>query len=277
MKKVVVTGASGGMGLATCKLLCENGFEVYGLDYRAPEVKVDWTYIYTDLTSLESVEKSYYEIKQHTDNIDAIIHLAGKYDLNSLIEMPEKDFKNIFDINVFAIYRVNKVFVPILNKPGRVVITASELAPLDPLPFTGIYGITKTTIEKYCFSLRMELQLLGHQVIELRPGAVSTGLLNVSRDRIDNFAENTILYKFSGSNFRDITEMVESRSIPPEDIAKLVLKVITVKHPKFIYNINRNKLLLLLNALPDRFQTFIIKQILITDRKKKRNDDSKST
>ena len=79
--------------------------------------------------------------------------MAGIYDLNSLIEMKEEDFVRIFDINVFSIYRINKTFAPLLKEKGKVIIVSSELAPLDPLPFTGIYGITKSTVEKYAYYL----------------------------------------------------------------------------------------------------------------------------
>ena len=47
----------------------------------------------------------------------------------------------------------------ILHIVSRIIITTSELAPLDPLPFTCIYGITKAALEKYAFSLRMETNL----------------------------------------------------------------------------------------------------------------------
>lgn len=272
MKNILITGASGGMGFATCKLLAENGYRCFGIDYKMPREETSWETFLCDLTDMESVEnaKEKVQLSLEGEKLDAIIHFAGKYDLNSLVEMPEKDFTGIFNINVFAIFRVNKTFLSLLNPNSRIIITASELAPLDPLPFTGIYGITKTAIEKYCHSLRMELQLLGHKVIELRPGAVETDLLDISQNRINNFAENTRLYKFSGNNFKTITEKVESRKIPVTKIAKLVQKILTVNNPKFIYNINRNPLLLLLNALPDRFQTWIIKIILLKDKNGKK-------
>ena len=40
MKNVVVTGFSGGMGLATTKKLIENGYFVYGLDIKEPNAKL---------------------------------------------------------------------------------------------------------------------------------------------------------------------------------------------------------------------------------------------
>ena len=159
MKSVVLTGVSGGMGIATSKRLIEAGYHVFGLDIKEPsETSPEMTFIKTNLRDLESVKASFEIIKKKTSEIDAIVSLAGIYDLNSLVEMSEEDFIKIFDINVFAIYRLNKVFLPLLKERGKIIITSSELAPLDPLPFTGIYGITKATVEKYAYSLRMELQ-----------------------------------------------------------------------------------------------------------------------
>lgn len=267
MKNILITGCAGGMGFATCNLLTNKGYNVYGLDYKIPQEEFNWQFCMCDLTDMKSVEHTFEEISAQLDSsFDAIVHLAGKYDANSLIEISENDFKGIFDINVFAIYRVNKVFYPLLSKEGKIVITSSELAPLDPLPFTGIYAITKSTISKYVYSLRMELQLQGQKVIEIRPGAVSTGLLNISQNRINNFVDNTKLYKISGKNFLDITNSIEAKSINPEKISELVYKILSSNKPKFVYKINRNVLLLILNILPGRLQTWIIKQILKTNK-----------
>ena len=41
-----------------------------------------------------------------------------------------------------------------------------------------------------------------------------------------------------------------------------MLKILDKRKPKFAYTINRNKLLLLLNALPKRMQLWAIKQVL---------------
>ena len=49
--------------------------------------------------------------------------------------------------------------MPLLKKGSKIIITTSELAPLDPVPFTGSYAVTKGALDKYAYSLRMELQL----------------------------------------------------------------------------------------------------------------------
>ena len=262
MKNVLVTGATGGMGKAICSLLNKKGYRVFGLDYNEGESYGNVSLFKCDVTSMDSVKAAFEKISEEAKELYAVIHTAGIYDLDSLIEMDEKRFTRIFEVNVFGVYRINKVFQPLLKKGSRIVITTSELAPLDPLPFTGIYGITKTTLEKYAFSLRQETQLLGIPVSVIRPGAVKTGLLNISNIALDRFHENTQLYKCNAGNFKKVVDSVEAKHVPAERIADLALEAIESKHPKYIYNINRNPLLKLLNVLPARLQVFAIGLIL---------------
>ena len=259
-KCVLITGVSGGVGLTTATTFINAGYKVYGLDIKEPETKLEGLeFIKTDLTKLEEVESAFNKVK---DQLDYIINTAGIYDLNSLIEISEEEFIRIFNINVFSIYRVNKTFLPLLKEKGRIIMVSSELAPLDPLPFTGLYAITKSTIEKYAYSLRMELQLLGYKVILIRPGAIDTGLIEVSTNKLDKFVENTEHYQCNAERFKNIVNSVESKKVPPVKIANLIYKASQKKRPKYVYKINRNKGLLILNMLPKSWQHRIIKKIL---------------
>jgi short-subunit dehydrogenase len=159
-------------------------------------------------------------------------------------------------------YRVNKIFAPLLKEKGKVIMISSELAPLDPLPFTGLYGITKSTVEKYAYSLRMELQLLNKQVVLVRPGAVDTSFIAKSNVCIERFTNETKLYSYNAKRFMEIISGVEGKNIPPVRIADKICKILSKKKPKYVYKINRNFGLLLLNALPQRLQNYIIKKIL---------------
>ena len=264
MKSVLVTGATGGMGKAICDSLTEKGYRVFGLDYREDEsVKVS-EFFKCDVTDTESIEEVFAKIKDKTDNLYAIVHTAGVYDMDSLLEMDEQRFKRIFDINLFGVYRINKIFSPLMSNGSRIVITSSELAPLDPLPFTGIYGITKAALEKYAFSLRMETNLLDIPVSVIRPGAVDTGLLNVSTTALERFVGKTKLYKCNAAKFQKIVDSVESRSVKPQKIAEKVLFALEDKKPRYVYNINRNPLLRILDTLPEKMQVSVIGEILKT-------------
>jgi len=182
--------------------------------------------------------------------------------LDSLVEMEEKDFERIFRINLGGVFLVNKIFLPLLKKGSHIVITTSELAPLDPLPFTGIYAVTKSALDRYAFSLRMELQLQGIKVSVLRAGAVKTGMLGVSTAALHRFCQKTELYSCNAERFREIVDRVEARGIEPSAIAKKVLRILKKRKPKFAFSLNRNPLLLLLNLLPQRLQLWAIRQVL---------------
>jgi NAD(P)-dependent dehydrogenase (short-subunit alcohol dehydrogenase family) len=169
---------------------------------------------------MESVQAAFNEVKAVTDELFAIVHFAGVYMLDSLIEMEEEAFDKIFKINVYGAFYINKIFASMLKKGSRILITTSELASLDPLPFTGIYAVTKGALDKYAYSLRMELQLLGISVSVFRAGAVSTGMLGVSTDALDRFCEKTTTYQCNAVRFKKIVNGVEAKNIPPEKIAK---------------------------------------------------------
>lgn len=262
MKYVLITGAYGGMGRKTVDLFKEKGFIVFALDRKVGEKKDGVIPLEVDVTDENTIITAYEKVKNVTDNLFAIIHFAGVYLLDSLVEIDSERYKKAFEINVFGAFAVNKIFRPLLAKDSRIVITTSELAPLKPLPFTGIYAVTKSALDKYAYSLKMELQLSGIYVSVLRAGAVDTGMIGASTAALDDFCANTKLYSCNSKRFKKIVDSVESKKIPPQKIANKVYKIISKKKPKFSYKINRNPLLLLLNVLPESWQFKIIKKVL---------------
>ena len=171
-RSILITGAYGGMGRATAQLLAKQGFLVFALDKKVDSAQENIIPIEADITCEESVCAAFETVRAQTDKLYAVLHFAGVYMLDSLVEMGSEAFDRIFDVNVRGAFLINKTFLPLLGKDSRILITTSELAPLDPLPFTGIYAVTKAALDRYAYSLRMELQLLGIKVSVLRAGAV---------------------------------------------------------------------------------------------------------
>ncbi len=262
MRSVLITGAYGGMGRAAATLLRDRGYRVFALDLKVGEPCNNIIPICADITSESSVKEAFQKVKSGTDSLFAILHFAGIYMLDSMIEMENADFRRMFDVNLHGAFLVNKTFFPLLEKGSRILITTSELAPLDPLPFTGVYAVTKKALDGYAYSLAMELQLLGIRVSVLRAGAVETGMLGASTDALDRFCEKTELYSCNAKRFKAIVNRVEARCIKPEKLAKKAEKIIRKRKPAFSYAINRNPLLLMLNALPKRLQLFAIRKVL---------------
>ena len=264
MKYILVTGAFGGMGRAFIEKAEKNGYSIFALDIKIPDNynRNNIIPIECDMTSPESIEKAYEKVSSFTDELFSIVHFAGIYTLNSLIEIEREDYERIFRVNVFGPYNINKTFFPLLKEGSRIVITTSELAPLKMLPFTGLYGITKSTLDNYAFSLSMELQLKGISVSVLRPGAVKTDMLTISTTGLENFVANTKVYKTNAKRFRKIVDSVETKAVEPEKIATKTLSIIEKRKPCFAYTINNNFLLKLTHLCPGRIEKYIVKKIL---------------
>ena len=262
MKYVLVTGASGGMGQATVKKLAELGYFCFSLDKVKTDASDNIYPIEADITDEESIKNAFLEVQKVTPKLYAIIHFAGIYIFDSLVEVDSARYEKIFKVNVIGPYLINKNFLPLLGNDSRIIMTTSELATRDPLPFTGIYGITKGALDKYAYSLSMELQLKGIKVSVIRPGAVKTKMLDVSTKELDEFCNNTKLYKVSSKNFKNIVGKVESKYITPELLARKVVKVLNKKNPRFNYAINRHLLLIIFDLFPKRIRFKIIKSIL---------------
>lgn len=262
MKYALVTGAAGGMGKATVKKLVENGYTVFALDKKRVESRDNVIPIEVDVTDENSVLSAAETVRKTTDKLDAILHFAGIYMLDSFVEMGKSELDLIFNVNFFGAVTVNRVFFPFLESGSKVVITTSELAPLDPLPFTGVYAVTKSALDRYAYSLRMELQLLNISVSVIRAGAVKTDMLGASTDALEKFCNKTRVYNYNAKRFRKIVDGVETECVPPEKIAAKAMKILNLKKPKFAYSVNCSFLLKILNALPSKLQFYAIRKVL---------------
>ena len=156
MKYILVTGASGGMGKAAVNALAKKGYTVFALDRVLCGGGRNIIPVQADITDENSVAEAVGIVRRTTEELFAIVHFAGIYMLDSLVEIDSADFKKIFDVNLVGAFLINKAFVPFLRSGSRIIITTSELAALDPLPFTGIYAVSKSALDRYAYSLRME-------------------------------------------------------------------------------------------------------------------------
>ena len=263
-KNLIITGVNGGMGKATAEKFISLGFHVFGLDIQNESIVKEVDYYQCDITDDNRIKEIFNDIKLKVDVIDTVISLAGIYAMDSLLEIENERLKKIIDINSLGAYRLVKNFMPLLKKGSKIIITSSEVAPLDPLPFNGVYSISKSLLEKYAFSLRMELDLFGIDVVLFRPGAVKTNLLGDSMSELNKMCDKTIIHKDTSKRFKKIVESVESKHVSPEKVANKIYKIDKKKHPKYVYKLNNNFLLKLLNILPDRWQVKIIGKILKT-------------
>ena len=87
MKAVLVTGAYGGMGRAAVAMLKSKGYLVFALDLKVGEAEEGIVPVACDVTSEASVLAAYDYVRERAERIDAMIHYAGIYTLDSFVEM----------------------------------------------------------------------------------------------------------------------------------------------------------------------------------------------
>lgn len=262
MKNVLITGASSGIGKAIKDYYLKENFNVIALDVDNIDSNKNLMPFVADITRSDDLNKVYDYIINNNLQLDLIINVAGIHKMASLVENDFKDIKRLIDINLLGTMQVNNIFHKCLKKKGKIIIVTSEVATMDPLPFNGLYSISKSALESYAQALRQELNLLSQKVITIRPGAIKTPLSNNSLTDTDKLANETILYKKQAHKFLKITKKFMGTPIDPIKVAKLTYKVSKKKHPKLSYSIHRNIGLILLSMLPKRLQCFLIKQLL---------------
>lgn len=260
---VLLTGASGGIGYAVTEYLAKNGVRVYACDVREREFSNEnITFFKLDISSPDNIKIESERLKAEGVVFDAIVNIAGIFTIDSFIEIPSEVLRKVFDVNFFGTVYVNKYFYPLLKKGGRILVTTSEVAPLDPMPFNSIYNASKTALESYTQGLRQELNLLGQKVITIRPGAFNTELAQGSLVKTKELTEKTILYKGQSKKFYTLVKSFMGKPISPERIAPTYYRALTAKRPKLIYKKHLNPLLLLMNILPKRLQCFAVKTLI---------------
>ena len=257
---VLVTGAASGIGCAVTNYFLEKNHKVYAIDINKVEEKTSLFSFVADITNEESLR----QVKNKLDDIelDVIINVAGIHMMASLVESDFNKMKRLIDINLCGTMLVNNVFHSNLIKNGRIIIVTSEVAGFDPMPFNGLYNVSKSALDCYAQALRQELNLIDQKVITIRPGAIKTPLSNNSIKDTETLANNTILYNKQAHKFSRIAQKFMGTPIPPIKIAKIIYKASTKKHPKLIYKKHQNIGLVLLNILPKRLQCKIIKMLL---------------
>jgi len=258
----LISGAASGIGKAAAEYILAKGHTVYGIDLVHAGQREGLHSFAADITDEAALcEIRDYFIREGI-TLDVIANIAGVHMMASLVESDYGRMKKLVDVNLGGTMLVNRVFHPCLAEAGRILIVTSEVADFDPMPFNGLYNVSKTALESYAQALRQELNLIGQKVVTVQPGAVETPLSSSSVKATRTLAETTALYKRQASRFSGLAAKFMGTPIAPEAVAKLVYKAATAKRPALRYRKHRNIGLVLLNILPKRCQCAVIKLLL---------------
>ncbi len=263
MQYVLITGAFGGLGQAATKLLAQNNYTVFACDKVTDETtfkNLSVIPLQLDVTEDNSFSFAVQKVREYTHTLAAIINGAGVINMQSMIEGDEKIFKKVFDVNFWGAYKVNRAFFGFL-KPNysKIINITSEVARYSAHPFDGYYGISKTALDSYNDCLRRELQLLSIPVVKIQAGSFKTNLLKDTNQSFDRLLNESGLYGKKLLKMAKLLYDETNKANNPIKFARLILKIVLVKHPKICYRIANSFKLRLLNILPDTLQDKIYK------------------
>ncbi len=259
---ILITGGSSGIGKASAEHFFSLGHTVFTLDVVPFSDNEKIKGFVADIRDEEALIKVRQTLEGMDVKLDAIICVAGVHAMASLVEDDFDKIKRLIDINLCGTMLTGRVFHSLLKEKGRIVIVTSEVATYAPMPFNGLYNISKTALEAYAQALRQELNLIGQRVITVRPGATLTPLEGGSKDATRLLAENTVYYKRQAKHFENLVKSFTGTPVKPEVLAKVIYKATLARHPRLSYAKHRNIGLVLLSILPKRLQCFIVKLLL---------------
>jgi NAD(P)-dependent dehydrogenase (short-subunit alcohol dehydrogenase family) len=177
--RVIVTGASGGIGAAATAALRARGARVIGLDLAADAAN---DVLACDVRDQASVDHAVAEAIERLGGLDVLINNAGIGTPQSAGLAPDADALAVIDVNLLGPWRVTAAALPALRAArGRVVNVASGLAHLT-VPFATAYCMSKRGLVGYSDALRAE-----HgdalSVTTVYPGYIRTAIHDAARDR----------------------------------------------------------------------------------------------
>jgi len=260
-KVVLVTGAASGLGLAISKYLAANNIHVFGADINNEALEAieeeNISTIGIDITNISSITEAFQIISKSVDRLDGLVNNAGIFDQVPLVEGNINRFEHLVNVNVLGAFRVTHVFFPLLHRAsGRIINMSSETAK-TLLPFQ-TYGISKTMMEAWSNTLRMELELLGMHVVLIRPGGHKTLLMDRTIEVLNDVPQDS-LYKNALNKVKDTgIKKVRAVNKDPNEVAKAVFKALQDKRPQRIYRVNESTLYKILSILPRRIKESLV-------------------
>lgn len=225
MKTAIVTGVAGGIGLATAKILNENGFAIVGMDIppfdsvkdKFSDLDKNFTYIPCDLSDLNSHKEIVKTAVETYGGIDVLVNVAGVAPKvrADLLEMSEESYDFVMNINTKGtLFFTQAVANQMLKQEAEdgvrgYIVNISSCSAYTSSTSRGEYCISKAGVSMITMLFADRLAGDGILVNEICPGVIMTGMTEVVKAKYDKLISEGLV--------------PTNRWGQPEDVAKAVL------------------------------------------------------
>lgn len=198
-RAALVTGGSGGIGLAIARRLAESGYAVTISGRREDkllraaeelandDLKVEA--VVADVTSEDAVVELVAEHRRQWGRLDCLVNNAGIGIGQPIDQIQAKHFDLQVAVNLRALVVATRESIGMLKKAGdehgkALVVNLASVAGIDSPPWLSVYGATKAAVVGFSKSTQKELAGSGVSVTAICPGFVATDMTEFVQESI---------------------------------------------------------------------------------------------
>lgn len=197
-KVAIVTGGTRGIGLGIVRSFLQNGAKVVLFGSREETVSkaidslkeenanYEVKGFAPNMTSEEELQKVFEEVKKTYGKIDILVNNAGISARAKIEDFTVKEYDEIMDINVKAVFLCSKLIVPYLEETKGVILNTSSMVSIYGQPSGVMYPASKFALNGMTKSLARELAPKGIRVNAVAPGITNTDMVkNLPKELIE--------------------------------------------------------------------------------------------
>jgi len=192
-RKLIVTGASSGLGAHLCKRAAEAGFEIIGLSRTRPEAPgLDWRHC--DVSDADSVKSAVSDLRRD-ERLFGLINAAGIAAMNLTIATPPETVHRIVAVNLLGTIYCSALIGKWLARRGTGrIINFSTLAVPLAIKGESVYAASKAGVETFSRAFAREMGDFGVTVNVIAPGPIDTKLIaKVPKANVDGIIDRQLI------------------------------------------------------------------------------------
>jgi short-subunit dehydrogenase len=267
-KAILITGCSTGIGRATAEHLIKSGYKVYATA-RKPESITDLQEkgaitLSLDVTNNQSITNALNQISENGDTLYGLINNAGFGQMGPIEDVTEEKYRQQIETNVFGLAAMIRAALPLMRSNNQgIIINVSSIAGKVSIPLSGWYCASKFAVEALSDALRLEVRQFGIKVVVIEPGPIRTNFGEIAYGSANNVPETSpykpMMNKLTQWSKQTLNDFVAGTS---DDVAKVILKAITLRNPRPRYRITgiAKMLYLLRRITSDRMLDFMFRK-----------------